>query len=159
MIREVVEGCHAKLISDLEQRGRSPMPSFELGEAALATGDTFPRITWVPRSGRHDGWKSAVSADQRTNPRQLWSRLLNFEVHIWEETIEKVEELANDLVGAVHFMTGGSYQMVGEEWDTSGQSKAGVVGVFTIQIRMPFTRQELPTVKASPALQSQVVRS
>jgi len=160
VIREVCEGINAKLVAILEQVGDPEIPSFGLGEDATTESAAFPRIVWIPRSGRADNWNSRVSADGKRNPRFRWSRNLHFEVHVWAKDIDAVETLAEQLVQAIHFMTVGSYSMVGEEWNTASATQSGILGVFTFEIRMPFCSETNPAIKIDkPTITPAVVAS
>lgn len=160
MIREVCEGVHAHLLSALERLGETARPTLGIGEAAAFESGAFPRIVWIPRSGRADNWIGLRGADFKKNPGALWSRNLQLEVRIWDESIDAVERLAERLIQSIHFMTTGSYSLIGEEWDTSSSQQSGIMGVFTFQIQMPFCRETNPEIKIDkPTITPAVVTS
>lgn len=147
MIVETCEGIQAKLTETLGLLGEEP-PSFGIGKAALDAAESPPRITFVPRGGQVDGRVTAGS-DGNLTQRQLLTRHLQVDVHVWADDITAVEVLAGHLVAAAKFMGGTSLKGVSESWDTENEIKDGEKAVFSFVIEMPFASAPRQLVEAT----------
>ncbi len=150
----IVEDCQKvadRLLENLAALGADgPPPSFGIGAADLDLQDSPPRIVFVPTTGQTG--KDRVGAGRSTgfdNPKNIWTRHLRIEAHVWAGGITETEQLANHLIATVEETHGTAWSVVGEEWDTKGTTDAGNMTVVVFEARMPWTRELLPMVKAT----------
>lgn len=159
----IVEDCNLvrdQLLVNLAALGaEGAPPSFGVGAAKLDRQDSPPRIVFVPTNG-HAG-KDRVGAGRSTgfdNPKNLWTRHVRIEAHVWADTITETETLANHLIATVEEVHGTKWSVLGEEWDTKGTTYEGNMTIVTFEARMPWTRELLPMVKATtPIVAGQVL--
>ncbi len=146
MIAEVCNAVDEKLTANLAAAGVSPLPSFGIGKRALVDAGSYPRITWVPTRGPHDG--KGLGKGMTSNPRALTIRHLQIEAHVWGEDIDSTEELARHLVAAVQGAGLATiFKPIGEAWDTESNTQSGELCVVTFEVEMPFVDNQLPTVR------------
>ncbi len=147
MMEEVLGEVADRMVANMGALGYGEVPSFALGESELAEMGAPPRIVWVPQTGTVSRSKTA-GGDFIRNPGALWSRALVIEAHIWAAGITAAEELANHLVATLHAVCVGSYSVRAESWDTKGATDDGVSCIIEFEIRMPFTRERVGSVRA-----------
>lgn len=121
-------------------------PTLSFGAKALADQDTYPRIVWVPRGGRHDK-KAFTSRDRSDNPSTLWTRHLAVDAHVFGEDETNAEIISNHMVAVLDGLLGGAYSMIGEDWNASESTADGVKVIVSFEVRMPWTREILAKVK------------
>jgi hypothetical protein len=150
--REAPPNSLRAIFDSIEAAMRLKMPALNLkvptmgyGRQALKHMNTAPRIVCVPtrgkcgptlnRSGRGDdtAWK-------------LWGRNVVLNWYVWDVDETATEVLANHLVAAIHDLSGGYYEPVGEEWGESQDTKLGDEVIVGISFYTTWSREFLPTV-------------
>jgi hypothetical protein len=146
VIKEVLDPVQDRLLLTLADVGSGRVPSFGLGQGEVANMDTTPRVIWVPMGGPISV-ANKNGGDGMRNPGALWHRTVQVNAHIWADDVTEAEVLANHLVAALHWVAVGSYAVTSETWDTKGTTDEGVLLVLEIQLRMPFTRESIGSVR------------
>jgi hypothetical protein len=135
----------------------APVP-WDFGEEFIAKHSDAPRVVWVPRTGT--GKAPEKSSDTM---RSLRTRALSVEAHCWgnkatpEEIAahgshwDRAEALLNAVTVALHAVAGGSYDLNGEEWASTGAElmAKGRVIIARFEIRVPVTVPRTTTATVS----------
>ena len=146
MIHEVFKAFEERMRQNLAAAADTDTPTFAFGARALSDADTYPRILWIPRGGRHDR-KNFTSRDRSDNPVTLWTRHVAVDAHVYGADEAQVEVLSNHMVATLDELLGGAYSMVGETWEPSETTADGVKAVISFEVRMPWTKEVLSKVK------------
>lgn len=121
----------------------TPPPKFDFGAETVFVQGAPPRIIYVPRTERIVG-PGQLGGDGIGNPRPLWTRAVEVEVHIWGKDFTATEGLLNTFVRALHAVGWGDgvYKLTGGNWDLGGKSQTtlGIVYVLNMTWFVPITR-------------------
>jgi len=120
-------------------------PSF-IGEKYIAQNDTPPRLVWIPTT---DSFGPPVQVG--ANPKSYATRAAGVDCAVWGEDLAKTEEMANDLIVAIHQQckSRGNYDVRGAEWVTAGElTNNGIVYLLHLAIDIPIVGK--PAIPVRP---------
>lgn len=111
-----------------------------LGEENLHADSSPPRVVMIPRT---EAWGDRDAADRTRNAyvySPLFTRLVNFETHLWGADYDSTEDLLNQVIRAAHVATAGIIGVERGRWNTDSElAKLGREYVVEITIAVPVT--------------------
>jgi hypothetical protein len=138
------EIIHA-VVKAFNDTGPLRIPSF-VGEKYIAQNDTPPRLVWIPTT---DSFGPPVQVG--ANPKSYATRVAGVDCAVWGEDLAKTEEMANDLIVAIHQQckSRGNYEVRGAEWVTAGElTNNGIVYLLHLAIDIPIVGR--PAIPVRP---------
>lgn len=139
---DVFPVVNARLL-ELRAADGAQLPSFGLGRKDIFRLGGATRVIWVPVGGATSAADSRGGDEGTYNPGKLWTRRPLVEAHVWGKDEALTEELAADLVAALHDVLLASYRMISERWDAGDDSttKHGAALILGVEMHVPWTRK------------------
>ncbi len=127
--------------------------TIHIGSEFLMQNEAPPRIVWVPTKDRY-GPPRGVGG----NPRNVRTRHVGYECHVWGVDYEAAELLADQVQAALYFLYWGVFQVTEGQWPQNLGATAGEVTqfgrnyvfFFTIDIPIAEAGQTTGTATSAP---------
>lgn len=115
-----------------------------------------PRVVFVPRS------ESAGPAEGLGgNPRRLFTRVVQVDVHVWAVDADAAEALHNSVAAAIYAEAHGAFAFLGAEWPELNDDWAslGTLIIARYSLKVPVTDPPHQTVVVETTTQSVTLAS
>jgi hypothetical protein len=137
---------HSAIAAELNAGREAPIPVL-LGDEHLEVHGSPPRIVCVPTTDTF-----APAEKGGVNPRPLRTRSIGSFWRVWAASHDEAEQLLNDLIVAVHVVTGGCYQLGECDWLTKGAlTHLGAACDLDVQFLTPITARSHATATVEAA--------